>query len=610
MSRPRYVIPLLGAALLCGAVGLELDAPPATKPSAATMSPVSSAAAATQGLSAIKHIVFLVKENRSFDNLFAHYPGADGATSGLTKGGQRVTLGQGLDVTRPDLGHDYYAAQVAIDGGKMDNFDALNGAYINGQHRAYTAFTQAQIPNYYTYARQFALSDQFFSSVGSSSFSNHLYTIGNDTNNVVGTPFNTKINVLNGWGCDQPTGTVVDHIGAYGKHSSIKPCFAWPTIADRLDAASLPWKYYAPQSGQFGYIWSSFNTSDKVRNSSLWTQHVVPTYNFVSDVQKGSLPAVSWVINDTFHSDHPLGGSLCVGENATVREINAVMRSPLWKSTAIVLAWDDFGGFYDHVAPPQKDAVGWGPRVPAIVISPYTKAGMIDHTPADFTAMLRLVEKRFNLKPLGARDASGANFLETFDFSQKPRQPVILKTRACGAEPNWHSETLLPPVKGAPKPQTGIVVKAASNALQVRVGAGKTSTIQLGSGTLLAHGFREEGPTVFGQGAYPSDFTAGDHLFITPSAGAGLPASVYDVDTIDGVLLGAVKSVDAQHNRFIFQSRQGGPPLAVSVPSNTPVLISGRMSALTSLKAGSAEVTGVIDARAHTVNARYSVVQD
>ena len=189
-------------------------------------------------------------------------------------------------------------------------------------------------------------------------------------------------------------------------------------------------------------------------------------------MQHGTLPAVSWLTNDVFHSDHPLGGSVCAGEDQSVREINAIMNSPLWASTAIFLTWDDFGGFYDHVAPPPKDVVGWGPRVPTIVISPYARAGMIDHAASSFSSVVHFIELRYNLTPLGTEDSTASPLTEAFDFGQTPLTPLVLKTHLCGPEPSWQS--VIPASTKQPTLQS-----LSATTLTARDAQGKTQVVSL-----------------------------------------------------------------------------------------------------------------------------------
>jgi phospholipase C len=222
----------------------------------------------------------------------------------------------------------------------------------------------------------------------------------------------------------------VDTVNAAGQHRPVPPCFDIPTVADEMAAAHKSWRFYAPHLGEPGYIFSTFDAIRHIRTSPIWKQNVVEWTNFESDALHGRLPALSWVVTDAAHSDHP-PASTCMAENSVVREINAVMQGPDWKDTAIIVTWDDFGGFYDHVAPPKKDWLGWGPRVPAIIISPYARPGYIDHTEYDFASVLRLVEERFDLAALTDRDAHANSLIGAFDFAQKPQPPLLLTPRTC-----------------------------------------------------------------------------------------------------------------------------------------------------------------------------------
>jgi phospholipase C len=166
-----------------------------------------------------------------------------------------------------------------------------------------------------------------------------------------------------------------------------------------------------------------------VRFSSMY-DNVVPWTQYLTDVKAGTLPPVAWLTPPFAQSEHP-PTSMCVGENWTVRVLNALMRSPEWSSTAVVLTWDDFGGFYDHVAPPHVDLYGLGPRVPALIISPYARPGYIDHTGYEFASVLRFIETIFDVPPLTMRDATSNDMLGAFDFSQPPLPPLIQHQRHC-----------------------------------------------------------------------------------------------------------------------------------------------------------------------------------
>ncbi len=386
------------------------------------------AQASSSGLNKIDHIVFIVKENRSFDNYFGRFPGADGATTGRTSTGEVLSLQQAPDQVSPDISHAAAAAYTAYDYGRMDRFDLIPGAYLYGENHSYTTMSQADIPDYWAYARHYTLDDHFFSTIMGPSFPNHLVTIAAQSGNVNNNP--TAGSGGGSWGCDAAPASRATTLTPAGQAGSTYPCLDMTTIADRLNAKGVGWRYYAPGQGQNGYIWSTFDAIRHIRNSSQWTTNVLPWQGFEADVSHGQLAPVTWLVTDGPHSEHPPASS-CLGQDTTVSEVNAIMRSPFWLHTAIVVTWDDFGGFYDHVTPPQVDQVGLGPRVPAIIISPYARQGYVDHTQYDFSSLLRLVEQRFGLNPLTSRDAKGALLTNSFDFNAAPAAPDVLKPAIC-----------------------------------------------------------------------------------------------------------------------------------------------------------------------------------
>lgn len=375
------------------------------------------------GVSQIKHVVFIIKENRSFDNYFGTFPGADGATSGPTSTGVTIPLGHTPDKMLHDIGHGWYDAHTAIHGGKMDQFDKVSrGSDLTG----YTQMQQADIPNYFAYAHQFVLADRMFSSLEGPSFPNHLYTMAAQSGGAIDNPTNSPGGI---WGCDADAGVTVGVMDSTGKVTQEPPCFDFQTIVDSLQNAGISWKYYAPGMGQSGYNWSTLDAVSHIRNGPLWQSNVVPTKQFVTDAQSGNLPTVSWIISGPT-SEHP-PYSTCAGENWTVQQINAVMQGPNWGSTAIFLTWDDFGGFYDHVPPPGVDQFGLGPRVPLLIISPFAKKGVVSHTQYEFSSFLAFLETRFGLAALTSRDAAAANMTDSFDFAGTPQPPLPQTGRTC-----------------------------------------------------------------------------------------------------------------------------------------------------------------------------------
>jgi phospholipase C len=385
----------------------------------------------TTGLEQIQHIVFIVKENRSFDNYFGQFPGADGATTGKISTGQQIALAHTPDQTTRDIDHGYKSAVTAIDGGKMDKFDTIPGGNQNGDYLSYTQMGPTDIPAYWSYATNFVLADRMFSSMEGPTFPNHLYIVAAQSAQVMSNPknYNTSTISWTNWGCDAQPQVYVTTLNSAGKQANKFPCFDVTTIADELEKAGVGWKFYAPPQGVFGYQYSVLNAINHIRNSTLWSEHVVNNTNFITDAMNGNLPAVSWIVTGP-GSEHP-PTSTCFGENTTVGQINAIMQGPDWPTTAIFVAWDDFGGFYDHAVPPTSDQFGLGPRVPLLVISPYAKTGLVSHTQYEFASILKFIETRFGLPTMTGRDAVANDTTDSFDFTQSPRGPLIIKPRSC-----------------------------------------------------------------------------------------------------------------------------------------------------------------------------------
>lgn len=432
-------------------VGLNCESPlvlaeekPGAPISTGLTSPLPPIAQPVSFQSAIQHIIFVLKENRTFDQMFGTYPAAQGATSGTISTGQVLPLGRTPDRLPRDIAHGFQDVVTAIDFGRMDDFDLTVECTVNGDYLCMTQQSQSTIPNYWAYAGQFTLADQMFSSLKGPSFPNHLYTIAAQSGGAMTNPYNG-----NGlWGCDAPSNSYVPVIDASGKFSKPFPCFDFETLADLLQSAGISWRYYAPA----GSIWNAYDAINHIRNSSLWTTNVAPSTQFISDAASGQLPAVSWLVADFDESEHPVA-STCNGENWSVEQINAVMGNQnLWNSTVIFLAWDDFGGFYDHVAPPISDQYGLGLRVPLVIISPYAKPTYISHTTYEFASILKFVEERFGLAALTARDANANDMLDSFNFNQNPLPPLTLATRHCPPASTALLNFTVPQNVGTPSP--------------------------------------------------------------------------------------------------------------------------------------------------------------
>jgi phospholipase C len=414
----------------------------------------------------IQHIVFIVQENHSFDNYFGTYPGANGFPVGISVpiNPSEASVGSvvpfHLNVTQSiyivgdelppgvsdpseletdsqtaaspfpfqnesiggDLSHAWKVAHIDYDEGKMDGFILGEGSTLTMGY-----YDRNDIPYYWDYADNYVLDDNFFSSLMGSSFPNHLY-IASGTNGPV-----TNLNyrwILNGHVVDNPA-----------------PAFNWQdvsldwsTLAEEMSNANVPWAWYDGEAKPLKpNIWDVLPLFTYFQNHpDQLSEHVQNTQRFINAIQNGDLPAVSWIIpggwvpptypivckNHVFPSEHPPARSDC-GMDYVAYLVNQVMQSQYWQSSAIVITWDDYGGFYDHVPPPQIDMYGEGFRVPTLVISPWAKHGFIDHTQYEFASLLRLAEDNFHLPLLGTRDIQANDMMNSFNFNQLPQLPLI-----------------------------------------------------------------------------------------------------------------------------------------------------------------------------------------
>jgi phospholipase C len=264
-----------------------------------------------------------------------------------------------------------------------------------------------------------SLADRYFTPVHGPSLPNHLFSIAAQSGGAIDNGGNSGP----GTDCDGSSWGTITVIDNHGKRTQQSPCFDFQTLPDSLEKAGISWKYYADGGG---YL----STINHIRNGPLWKTNVGSPEQFVTDAEAGHLPAVSWVLPRFPESQHP-GNSICEGENWTVSVLNALMQGPDWGSTAVFITWDDFGGFYDHVPPPQVDQFGFGPRVPLLIISPFAKAGYISHTLSEHSSILKFIETRYKLQPLTSRDRAASDLLDSFDFDQQPQPPLVQQPRKC-----------------------------------------------------------------------------------------------------------------------------------------------------------------------------------
>jgi phospholipase C len=386
--------------------------------------------------SPIKHVIIVIQENRSFDNLFATFPGADGARYGTIKSSpagvaKKIALSKQPLYDGFDLGHSYRYYRKDYDRGAMDGFGIQP---VGGSNPSSTTPYQYVDPNdiapYWYLAKSYVLADHMFTTQGSDSFVAHQALIAggtkiNSTQSVIDLP-----NARTPWGCMDPhtaSTAIITTGGRYVWNGGPPPCFSYPTLRDRLDAKAIPWRYYTPPveaSGTQGYggqWWSAYSAIKAVYfDKNEYADSVVtPQTKILDDIHAGKLRAVSWVVPDLDDSDHPQ--SLGNGPSWVASVVNAVGESPYWSSTAIVVVWDDFGGFYDHVKPPFiDDAGGLGFRVPCIIISPYARKHYVDRTQYEFGSILKFIEGNWSLPTLGASDARATSIVGAFDFTQSP----------------------------------------------------------------------------------------------------------------------------------------------------------------------------------------------
>jgi len=427
----RALVSVLALLCLPVAPGFAAEAPANAKSTPAKGNPNGN-------INLIQHVIFIVKENRSFDHYFGAFPGANGASTATISTGQVIPLAVSPDTMNRDVDHLWWSSLTGVDGGKMDHFDLIPEANENGDYLGETQQNASTIPNYFAYAGYYVLADNMYSSLAGPSLPNHLYTVAAQSGGVFDLPTRGP-NVQNwqvSWGCDAPANETVPVMDSRGVITNQFPCFDFTTLADELTSAGVSWLYYAPVQNTLGYNFNTLDAIHHIRYSSTWTTNDVLTSQFLTDVANGTLPAVSWLIASGVQSEHP-PNSVCDGENWTVQQINAILQSPTYQNnTAIFLTWDDFGGFYDHVNPPTVDEYGLGLRVPLLIISPYTKigsggSGYISHTQYEFSSVLKFIEEDFGIPPLTTRDADANDTTDSFDFTQAPRTPLILSPRSC-----------------------------------------------------------------------------------------------------------------------------------------------------------------------------------
>ncbi len=414
--------------------------PPAAPPGAPPAEPPASSPppAAGPATMPIKHVVIVVKENHTFDNYFGSFPGAEGTTTCKKSDGSTFTCPHAPDKTPRDMSHAHESGITDWNGGKMDGWDKVDSSTQNGDDLAYAQYQESDIPNYWQYARTFTLGDHFFSEMIGPSFPGHIAVLTAQAGWAVGNPSTTGPY----WGCDQlGSATIPVEDQSTCQVKNVFPCFDIPSVPDILPSGT-DWKFYGTNFYILPEVWSMFDGVKKIRNGPGWSK-VVTADNFEKDIDAGTLPAVTWLVNQDLADEHPNVGGVCDGENWTVTKLNKLMTSKYWADTAVLFTMDDFGGWYDHVPPPRQygcdktHPYGLGFRLPLIVISPYAKPGYVFKEVAEHASIVRFIEKVFDIKTTlhdldpAAQDAQANDLLNAFDFTQKPLPPLVLKTRSC-----------------------------------------------------------------------------------------------------------------------------------------------------------------------------------
>jgi len=368
----------------------------------------------------IKHIVIIVQENRSFEDFFAGYPGADAPMYGNYKNPatgvvSKVPLKPVGFLNVPDILHTWQSGLANYDGGAMDGF----------QSRAYAYVPRPLVAPIWKMAQSYALADRFFATEFGASFTAHLDLVAGTTNL---SPTTAEINYPDGaWRCNAVAGTTSTIVNSQGVISTGPfPCFTqFNSIAQVLDKAGVSWKFYNAVLGPT-IRWDPFDSIKYVWDGPDETRNIIqPQQQVILDAQKNALPAVSWVTPDYYDSDHA-GNDHDTGPSWVAAIVNAIGESPEWNSTAIFITWDDWGGWYDDAVPPQLNFVGLGERVPLLMVSPYAKKGYVSHTLLEFASTLKFIEQTEHLPVIGPpsfgyTDTRAASPLDMFDFTQKPR---------------------------------------------------------------------------------------------------------------------------------------------------------------------------------------------
>ncbi len=420
----------------------------------------------------IQHVIIMMQENRSFNNIFAGFPGATTAMSGKCLEGHfegkkwcqsgtakltPVTLETTDDIgLGTDIDHSHHGFEVecnANSSGVCQNngFSLINFGESGGSGPAmlypYAYVERSETKAYWDFAKRYALADAMFFTDTAASFISHQMILSGTVRLNANESLTDQPETIP-WGCDAYPGAQTAVLLPDGReimppHKGLPfPCFTeYGTIADLLDPANVSWKYYVDTYSQdfSGGVWNGYDAIAKVRcktwtpphnspydchgHGADWAHMSFPNTSFFKDVKSGTLPAVSWVIPTLQDSDHPASG--CSGGPRWVSSVvNAIGESKYWNSTSIILLWDDWGGWYDPVPPAQTNYTSLGFRVGMVAISPWARSNTVVHTQYDFGSILKFIEQNFGLGSLHTTDETSTSIGDMFNFSQKPTKFV------------------------------------------------------------------------------------------------------------------------------------------------------------------------------------------
>ena len=365
---------------------------------------------------AFAHVVVVVQENRTVDNLFNGFPGADTVATGMRFGKpvalQPIALEPSID---PDHSHQGFATDY--DNGKMDGFDH---EYKNSSSSTYAYVQQSDVQNYWTLASRFTLADEVFQMNMGPSFSAHVNLVAAQAGYPLA--FNGNPTTKGGPGCfGAGIVTYIDMRKPFpGTPLSNGPaCQDMPTIFDLLDAKGIGWRYYAPSSGFGAQLWSAPDYITHIAEGPDIANLVHPESQIIADIASGTLPAVSYVVPQMCSSDHPHGpyADPLAGPHWVAAIANAIGASQYWGDTLILITWDDWGGWYDHKTPGIINDDNYGFRTPLLIVSAYpANPGTPDHTTRTQASIMTAIESIFGLPSLGQLDAKSDDLRADFNF--------------------------------------------------------------------------------------------------------------------------------------------------------------------------------------------------